>query len=991
MKKLAFLCCALFFTLKIVAQPTFPNNGPADKRDQWFAFTNATIVKSASEKIENATLIVKNGKIEAVGAGIAIPNGAVITDLKGKFIYPSFIDLYSDYGMSEPKAEGVAPMQRPQMTSNKKGPFSWNESLKPEFRANENFTINADKAKEYRAVGFGAVLSQRMDGIARGTATMVTLADGREHLQIIKPIAASNLSFSKGTSTMDYPTSLMGCIALLRQTYLDGQWYKNQKEEYNVSLEAWNNNLALPQIFSVGSMLEILRAAKVGKEFNQNYIIKSAGDEYKRIAEIKATGVQLIVPIKFPEAYEVEDPYDALQAELSDLKHWELAPSNAGRLEKAGINFALTSFGLKERKDFIAAIRKAIDNGLSETQALKALTQIPAEMLGVSAQIGTLEQGKIANFIITSGNVFGKETKIYENWTNGKQNVINSSATPVALGNYEVKIAENTYKFAFTGNPEKPDLTYFFQDTVKVKTDYSLGNGTININFSAANNGKTLTRLSGVMNENTWTGRGQNENGDWLSWTATRTGDSKTDDKKKEEAKKENVTGDITYPALAFGNTALPAQGIFLIKNATVWTNEKEGILTQTDVLLQNGKIAQVGKNLAATNATTIDGTGKHLTSGIIDEHSHIAISRGVNEGSQESTAEVRIGDVVNSDDINIYRNLAGGVTAAHLLHGSANPIGGQTQLIKLKWGYAPEQLKVEGWDGFIKFALGENVKSSNSGDNARIRYPQTRMGVEQVYEDYFTRAEEYAKVKLSGKPYRRDLDLETILEILEKKRFITCHSYVQSEINMLMKVAERHNFRVNTFTHILEGYKVADKMAKHGVAASSFADWWDYKYEVYNAIPYNAAMLHQQGVLTAINSDDAEMSRRLNQEAAKTIKYGGLSEEDAWKMVTLNPAKMLHVAQRTGSIKVGKDADVVLWNNNPLSIYAKAEMTFVEGAKFFDLQEDLKKRDDLRKERERLIQKMIQAKKNGEATQAIQKPTRRGAYHCDDDWDEGK
>ncbi len=977
--------------LKIAAQPTFPNNGPADKRDQWFAFTNATIVKSATEKIENATLIIKNGKIEAVGAGTTIPNGAVTTDLKGKFIYPSFIDLYSDYGMSEPKAEGVAPVQRPQMTTNKKGAFAWNEALKSEFRANENFNINPDKAKEYRAAGFGAVLSQRMDGIARGTATMVTLADGREHLQIIKPVAASNLSFYKGTSTMDYPTSLMGCIALLRQTYLDGQWYKSQKEEYNVSLEAWNSNLALPQIFTAGSMLEVLRAAKVAKEFNQNYIIKSAGDEYKRIAEIKATGASLIIPIKFPEAYEVEDPYDALQAELSDLKHWELAPSNAGRLEKAGINFALTSFGLKERKDFMAALRKAIDNGLSEAQALKALTQTPAEMLGISAQIGTLEQGKIANFIITSGNVFGKETKIYENWTNGKQNVINSSVIPLALGNYEVKIAENTYKFAFTGNAEKPDLTYFFQDSVKVKTDYSLGNGTININFSAANNGKTLTRLSGVMSENTWAGRGQNENGDWLSWSATRTGDSKADDKKKEDTKKDNTTGDITYPALAFGNTTLPAQGVFLIKNATVWTNEKEGILSQTDVLLQNGKIAQIGKNLAATNAITIDGTGKHLTSGIIDEHSHIAISRGVNEGSQESSAEVRIADVVNSEDINIYRNLAGGVTAAHLLHGSANPIGGQTQLIKLKWGYTPEQLKVEGWDGFIKFALGENVKSSNSGDNARIRYPQTRMGVEQVYEDYFTRAEEYAKVKLSGKPYRRDLDLETILEILEKKRFITCHSYVQSEINMLMKVAERHNFRINTFTHILEGYKVADKMAKHGVAASSFADWWDYKYEVYNAIPYNAAMLHQQGVVTAINSDDAEMSRRLNQEAAKTIKYGGVSEEDAWKMVTLNPAKMLHVAQRTGSIKVGKDADVVLWNNNPLSTYAKAEMTFVEGVKFFDLQEDVKKRDDLRKERERLIQKMIQAKKNGEATQAIQKPTRRGAYHCDDDWDEGK
>ena len=984
MKKLILLCTLYFFVAKITAQQTFPNNGPADKRDNWYAFTNATIVKSAAEKIENATLIIKNGKIEAVGKDIAIPNGAVVNDLKGKYIYPSFIDIYSDYGMPEPKAEGVSPQQRPQMTTNKKGAFAWNECLKSEFRASENFTVNGEKAKDFRAAGFGATLSQRMDGVARGTATVVTLGEGREHEQVVKAAAANAFSFSKGTSTMDYPTSLMGCIALLRQTYLDAQWYKTQKDEYNVSLDTWNTNLTLPQVFAVGNMLEILRANKMGKEFNQNYIVKSAGDEYKRIAEIKATGVSLIVPLKFPDAYDVEDPYDALQADLADLKHWELAASNAARLEKAGVNFALTSFGLKEKKDFMGAIRKAIENGLSETQALKALTQTPAELAGVSAQLGTLENGKIANFIIASGNIFGKETKIYENWVNGKNNVINPISVPNLLGNYELKTADKTYKFTMTGNAEKPELTYLFNDTTKVKSDFFLGNGTISINFSPNNDGKNFTRLSGVLGNN-WAGNGQDATGNWLAWTAKKTGEATPEAAKKAEDKKENVVGELTYPAVAFGNAILPKTNTYLIQNATVWTNEKEGILQNTDVLIQNGKITQIGKGLRGMQIQTIDAAGKYLTAGIIDEHSHIAISRGVNEGSQESSAEVRIGDVVNSEDINIYRNLAGGVTATHLLHGSANPIGGQTQLIKLKWGYTPEQMKVENWDGFIKFALGENVKSSNNGDNARVRYPQSRMGVEQVYEDYFTRAEEYAKVKASGKPYRRDLDIETILEILEKKRFVTCHSYVQSEINMLIKVAERHKFRINTFTHILEGYKVADKMAAHGVGGSSFSDWWDYKYEVYNAIPHNAAMMHEQGVVTAINSDDAEMSRRLNQEAAKIIEYGGVSEEDAWKMVTLNPAKLLHVDNRVGSIKVGKDADVVLWNNNPLSIYAKAEMTFVDGIKFFDLDEDTQKRENIRKERERIIQKMILAKKNGDATQAVTKPGRRGSYHCDE------
>ncbi len=989
MRKIIIAFFTLTIFVKINAQVTFPNNGPADKHENWFAFTNATIFKSASEKIENATLVIKNGKIEAVGTNVSVPAGAIVTDLKGKTIYPSFIDLYSDYGMPEPKAEGVAPVQRPQMSSNKKGAFAWNESLKPEFRANESFVVNAEKAKEFRAAGFGATLSQRIDGIARGTATLVTMGDGREHSQIIKPIAANAFSFSKGSSTMEYPASLMGCISLLRQTYLDAQWYKNQKEEYNVALDAWNSNSTLPQVFAVGNMLEILRAAKVGKEFSQNYIIKGNGDEYKRLNEIKATGAALIIPVKFPDAYDVEDPYDALQAELADLKHWELAASNPARLEKAGLKFALTSFGLKEKKDFITAIRKAIENGLSETQALKALTQTPAELAGVSAQMGSLEQGKIANFIITSGNIFGKESKIYENWVNGKQNSVNPITSTNLLGKYDVKVNETMYKFTMTGNVEKPELTYLYKDSTKVKADYTLGNGTISINFSPENDGKNITRLSGVLN-NTWAGRGQNSSGDWFSWSAIRTGDATAETPKKPEDKKDTPLGELFYPALAYGNTSLPTQGNFLIKNASVWTGEKEGVLQNTDVLIQNGKITNIGKNLSAANVTSIDGTGKHLTAGIIDEHSHIAISRGVNEGTQESSAEVRIGDVVNSDDVNIYRNLAGGVTAAHLLHGSANPIGGQTQLIKLKWGYAPELMKVENWDGFIKFALGENVKGSNNGENYRLRYPQSRMGVEQVYEDYFTRAEEYAKLKASGKPYRRDLDLEAILEILEKKRFITCHSYVQSEINMLMKLAERHKFRVNTFTHILEGYKVADKMAEHGVGGSSFADWWDYKYEVYNAIPHNAAMMHNQGVLTAINSDDAEMSRRLNQEAAKAVMYGGVSEEEAWKMVTINPAKLLHVDKRTGSIKVGKDADVVLWNNNPLSIYAKAEMTFVEGTKFFDLQDDAKKRDDIRKERERIIQKMILAKKNGDATQPIQRPSRRGSYHCDENHDEG-
>ena len=406
------------------------------------------------------------------------------------------------------------------------------------------------------------------------------------------------------------------------------------------------------------------------------------------------------------------------------------------------------------------------------------------------------------------------------------------------------------------------------------------------------------------------------------------------------------------------------------------------------------GKIVRIAPNIDAPKtafAKVIDAKGKHLTAGIIDEHSHIAISEGVNEGAQASSAEVRIGDVINSEDINIYRQLAGGVTTAQLLHGSANPIGGQSQIIKLRWGLTPEDMKYEKAPGFIKFALGENVKHSNAGDFNTIRFPQTRMGVEQVYYDYFTRAKEYEKAmnlftssKDKNKTIpRRDLELDALVEILHDKRYITCHSYVQSELNMLMHVADSMGFKINTFTHILEGYKVADKMKAHHIAASTFADWWAYKYEVMEAIPYNAALLSKMGVVTSINSDDAEMGRRLNQEAAKAIKYGALTEVEALKLATLNPAKMLHIDDKVGSIKVGKVADLVLWTDNPLSINAKVDKTIIDGIIYYDAEEDLKLRNEIAKERDRIIQKMIKEKQGGAPTQKVH-PKKQKLYHCD-------
>jgi imidazolonepropionase-like amidohydrolase len=508
---------------------------------------------------------------------------------------------------------------------------------------------------------------------------------------------------------------------------------------------------------------------------------------------------------------------------------------------------------------------------------------------------------------------------------------------------------------------------------------------------------KGIFRLSGYVrdeNPNEWRGTGQLPNGEWTSWSV-KLDSSFVQPAKRDTTKKDSLKlGSVSYPFMAYGWKEMPTQKTVLFKNATVWTNEAEGILQNTDVLISGGKIQKVGKNLAEASAEVIDATGKNLTSGIIDEHSHICASGDLNEGTQSSSAEVRVADIIDAEDINIYRQLAGGVTSSQILHGSANAIGGQTQLIKERWGSSPEKLKFEGSAAFIKFALGENVKQSNWGDRQVTRFPQTRMGVEQVYADYFTRAREYSTrmqmqpAKISGGvlPERRDLELEALTEILQGKRFITCHSYEQSEINMLMHVADSFGFKVNTFTHILEGYKVADKMKAHGVrGASSFADWWAYKFEVYEAIPYNGALMHGVGLNVSFNSDDAEMARRLNQEAAKAVMYGGVSEEEAWKFVTLNPAKMLHVDDKVGSVKAGKDADVVLWSDNPLSIYARPLQTYVDGIKYFDVETDKQLRDETRKERARLIQKMIDAKNKGEATQ---KPALKALtlHHCLED-----
>ena len=995
------------------AQTTFPRNGVYDERPGLYAFTNATIVVDPQTTLQNATLLIRDGRVEAVGTSVNLPAGAVVTDLKGKRIYPALIDINSDYGMPEVRTERRGIFSAPQLESNKKGAYYWNQAVQPENDASLIFKANPAKADELRKLGFGAVLTHTHDGVVRGTGALVTLTDDRENTTVLKPNVTAHYSFSKGSSGQTYPNSMMGSVALLRQALYDADWYKRagNKEQANLSLDALNRIRSLPAIFEANDKLGILRADKIGDEFGVQYIICSTGDEYQRIDEVKATGASLIVPLTFPQPYDVDDAWDADNVSLAELKHWEMAPMNAGRVATANIPFALTTAGLRNKADFWPNLRKAIENGLSEQKALEALTVAPARLIHVDDQVGTLQKGRLANFIITSGNLFSPDNVIYENWMRGKQYIVTNKDVIDLRGSWNLTVADRSnLKLNITGKSLDKLEYQILADTVKITPKVAVSGDLISMQIQLDKKQTGTTRLTGYRTGMTLKGDGETPDGKTITWSAVRAGDaptatsavstsaastSATSGTAATATAPSSVTATVLYPFVGMGNAQKPKAETMLIRNATVWTNEKDGVQTGMDVLMTGGRIANVGKNLTApTGARLVDGTGKHLTNGIIDEHSHIALL-SVNEGSQSSTAEVRMGDVVNPEDINIYRQLAGGVTTSQLLHGSANAIGGQSAIVKLKWGESPEGMLIKGADGFIKFALGENVKQANWGDANRIRFPQTRMGVEQVYMDHFTRAKEYAKswsaynalstkAKATATAPRRDLELDALAEILAHKRFITCHSYVQSEINMLLKVADSLGFKVNTFTHILEGYKLADKMAKHGAGGSSFADWWAYKMEVHDAIPYNAALMHRQGVTVSINSDDAEMARRLNQEAAKTVEYGGMTEEDAWKMVTLNPAKLLHLDNRLGSIKVGKDADLVLWNANPLSIYARPELTIIEGTVYFSLKDEDRKHEQMQAERARLIQKMMTAKAGGAST-TKPAPRRMRMWHCED------
>lgn len=984
----------------IARDTTVPVEGLHQNTPRVHALTNAKIVVSPSKTLESGSIVIRDGLIEAVGSNIEIPADARVRNLAGKTVYPGFIDAYSHFGMPaglkpqkprNPYADGPPP--KPAPTPKQPGPAYWNPLVTPERDASTFFSASPKEAESMQSMGFTTAAVFPGRGIFRGQGLLVNLSGKPLNEAAIDSSIAQHLAFEiaqrdRSASTSPYPTSLMGSIALIRQALYDADWQSKSQADYrqnpnrmerpvaNAALDSLaplidNSQLGL---FVAHDELDFQRIAKIADEFSIRYAIVGNGYEYRRASILKEIGSTIVTPLSFPKAPRTDEYGPSLDISLERLQHWDFAPSNPAFLAKNGIPFCLTSYALSDpEKSFWERMRQAVQRGLSESDALHAITMAPAKLYGSEKRLGTIETGKIANLVVASANLFQEKSAQIEGiWIDGDY----TERKPARIESLE---GEWTFNWQEVNGFETAEVVKAHGKLVlqsdKKKIPLTQTEKEIRFNLDQSLLGldtEGTARLQAYIDSDEISGLGHLADGTSFSWKATRTGESGTDDEKPnpdtdEESENSPALVFDRYPAGAFGVGKTDHPDVILLQNATIWTSGPNGILENSDLLIRRGRIDKIGSDLKAPRGgKIIDCTGKYITPGLIDCHSHTAMSRGVNEAGSAITVEVRVADIVNPVDINLYRQLAGGLTTANLLHGSANPMGGQNQVIKLRWGEDAEGMLLKSARPGVKFALGENVKQSNWGDAYTVRYPQTRMGVEQFMESSFQAAAEYERdwadfrSGYSKTRPRKNLRLEATLEILNGDRDVHIHSYRQDEILMFARLAQRLKLNVATFQHILEGYKVADAMVEINAGGSSFSDWWAYKFEVYDAIPHNGAMMHRAGVLTSFNSDNAELATRMNTEAAKAVKYGGVSEEEALKFVTINPAIQLGIDDRVGSLETGKDGDFVIWSDHPLSTFAAAEQTWIDGVKRFDKEEHLKNAQEAENERNALIQKAL-------------------------------
>jgi N-acetylglucosamine-6-phosphate deacetylase len=967
----------------------------------------ARIVVAPGETIAAGTVVVRDGLIVAVGPDVEVPADARVWKLDGKTVYPGLIESYSRTSIPQGAAD--------------RGATHWNALIRPERGAAGYYRADKSLNETLRSQGITCRLVVPDSGVIKGTGALVSTGDEPNERTLIENETALSvrLSVDRNDGERVYPNSPMGAVALARQTFYDADWYRRAwiacRADSGLPRPGQDDALECLGRYIDGSGLVIietsdeqylLRADRFAREFALRMAVLGSGREYRRLDAVKACGRTVIVPLDFPKPPNVGTPEAVLDVSLERLMHWDIAPENPARLVAAGVPVVLTGDGLKDRKTFLGAVRTAVERGLDADAALAALTTRPAALFGLSDRMGSIEPGKAAHLVVTDGDLFAKNTRVLATWVDGKFYEV-VSPSPIDLrGSWRVAPAgkdRRPFILTLAGKVDKLEGHVRPVQKKRGKKKAEKGResdstklklaGLRDARFSATFDGKSigaegLVQLSAVVSQDAdgqieWLGDAHWPDGERspirveameaaADKEAAADEKSKPSDEKSDDASKPPIdraaSFEVNYPLGALGRTAPPDQPAAVVfKNATIWTCEDHKVIEKGSVLIGGGKILAVGEEVEVPRgAVVIDAAGKHITPGVIDCHSHMATDGGINESGQAITSEVRIGDFIDANDVNIYRQLAGGVTASHVLHGSANPIGGQNQLIKLRWGALPEDLKFEGAPPTLKLALGENVKQSNWGDEYTTRYPQTRMGVEQIIRDAFLAAREYEqrwerwRRTSRGLPPRRDLELDPLVEVLNKERWIHCHAYRQDEILALLRTCEDLGIRVAALQHILEGYKVADAMARHGAAGSAFSDWWAYKFEVYDAIPYNGVLMHRAGVLVSFNSDDRELARHLNHEAAKAMKYGGLAPEVALDFVTINPAKQLFVDQWVGSLAPGKQADLVVWSGTPLSSLSRCEQTWIDGRKYFDREEDVQRRQETQRRRAVLVQKIL-------------------------------
>jgi imidazolonepropionase-like amidohydrolase len=966
----------------VTAQTTsVPSEGIAARPSRHVLLVNARIVPEPGRTIEDGSIELRDGRIVAIhGARASVP-GAATRDLGGKTVFAGFIEPFASIGVPEEmRAGAIKPFPTPgqgphQTTLDQAGARHWNRRVRPEWSVAERLDYTPEAAKTLRSLGFASAYAVPGAGVVKGQGALLSLRDTVQDKDVVLAADRSqHFGFElAGGFSGEYPGSLMGAIALIRQSLLDARAHADpvstNRVEANLALDALVPAALGKQraFFQLDDELDVQRVDRIVREFDLDAVLVGAGYEYRVIDQVRNAAVPFILPLAFPEPPKVELAEVALNTSLAELQHWEQAPANPGRVAAAGVRFALTSHGLKEAdKHFWAAMRRAVRAGLDEDDALRALTVTPAMLVGESARLGRIAPGQLANLVVADAGLFRDEkAKLYETWVEGERFEHHRIAAVVATGEWRLDWGQGRGPASISLAGEGDVLEARVGDRAfKAKLS---GEQLLMLAPEALFGGATdagSSRLSAIVRGDTLEGYRDLADGRRQRFTGVRAAPAKpVEGKEASTPPPSTIPATGTYPAGEFARAGMPGQDTVLFRNATVWTNAEDGILASADVLVRNGRIAAVGTALEApSNAILVDARGKHLTPGIIDAHSHTAIARNVNEPSHAVTTEVRIADALDPTDIDIYRQLAGGVTTANLLHGSANPMGGQNAVIKLRWGADAQGLLLAGAAPGVKFALGENVKQSGWGDGFVTRYPQTRMGVEQVMREHFNAAREYAarRAGKDGGRMRRDLRLEALAEILEGKRLVHVHSYRQDEILMFARLARDYGLPVATFQHVLEGYKVADAIADIGAGASTFSDWWGYKMEVLDGIPHAGALMTRAGVVTSFNSDSNEMARRLNMEAAKAMRHGGLDEQEALKLVTLNPAIQLRLSDRIGAIRAGMDADLALWSEHPLSNYARVEQTWIEGRKYFDREQDRALQAQGTGERERLIRKAL-------------------------------